>query len=97
MSNEGTQLQMQQIAMKMEENIKETELTTTIFSEIEGAIQRLSSEVYAFSTVANQIGEDTSSIDRTMNEFAAVLEQASASLEEVSATVQSQTERKCSA
>ncbi|MCI1589198.1 methyl-accepting chemotaxis protein [Heyndrickxia oleronia] len=38
MSNEGTQLQMQQIAMKMEENIKETELTTTIFSEIEGAI-----------------------------------------------------------
>ncbi|MBU5214190.1 methyl-accepting chemotaxis protein [Heyndrickxia oleronia] len=93
MSNEGTQLQMQQIAMKMEENIKETELTTTIFSEIEGAIQRLSSEVYAFSTVANQIGEDTSSIDRTMNEFAAVLEQASASLEEVSATVQSQTER----
>lgn len=93
MSNEGTQLQMQQIAMKMEENIKETELTTTIFSEIEGAIRRLSSEVYAFSTVANQIGEDTSSIDRTMNEFAAVLEQASASLEEVSATVQSQTER----
>lgn len=93
MSNEGTQLQMQQIAMKMEENIKETELTNTIFSEIEGAIQRLSSEVYAFSTVANQIGEDTSSIDRTMNEFAAVLEQASASLEEVSATVQSQTER----
>ncbi|GIN39985.1 methyl-accepting chemotaxis protein [Heyndrickxia oleronia] len=93
MSNEGTQLQMQQIAMKMEENIKETELTTTIFSEIEGAIQRLSSEVYAFSTVANQIGEDTSSIDRTMNEFATVLEQASASLEEVSATVQSQTER----
>lgn len=93
MSNEGTQLQMQRIAMKMEENIKETELTTTIFSEIEGAIQRLSSEVYAFSTVANQIGEDTSSIDRTMNEFAAVLEQASASLEEVSATVQSQTER----
>ena len=93
MSNEGTQLQMQQIAMQMEEKIKETELTTTIFSEIEGAIQRLSSEVYAFSTVANQIGEDTSSIDRTMNEFAAVLEQASASLEEVSATVQSQTER----
>lgn len=93
MSNEGTQLQMQQIAMKMEENIKETELTTTIFSEIEGAIQRLSSEVYAFSTVANQIGEDTSSIDQTMNEFAAVLEQASASLDEVSATVQSQTER----
>lgn len=86
--NEETEEQMAMIAEQMEENMKVTENTATIFYDIDTSMKNLTSMIHSFEHLAKQIGADTHSIETSVNEFAAVLEQSTASLEEITATVQ---------
>ncbi|MBO8155507.1 MAG: hypothetical protein H0Z32_03505 [Bacillaceae bacterium] len=86
--NEETQEQMASIADQMEENMKLTEDTSTIFYEIDASMKNLTSQIHSFESMAREIGSDTDSIEHAVNEFAAILEQTTASLEEITATVQ---------
>ncbi|HYK75247.1 MAG TPA: methyl-accepting chemotaxis protein, partial [Pseudoneobacillus sp.] len=93
-NNRETQEQMNLIASKMDGNIQGTMKNHTIFESIKHSIEQLQKEMQSFETVAQGIDKDTGSIEVAVNEFASILEQASASLEEISATVQSQTDNK---
>lgn len=94
LNNVETQDQMNNVASKMDENIEGTKKNQSIFESIQNTIQQLKQEVDAFETVAKNIDQETGSIEGAVNEFASILEQTSASLEEISATVQSQTNNK---
>ncbi|WP_047980214.1 methyl-accepting chemotaxis protein [Ornithinibacillus contaminans] len=93
-NNLETQEQMTVVASKMDENIDGTEKNQSIFESIQTSITQLKEQVHAFGSVASTIDQETGSIEGAVNDFAAILEQASASLEEISATVQSQTENR---
>ncbi|WP_442596083.1 methyl-accepting chemotaxis protein [Neobacillus sp. D3-1R] len=93
-NNRETQEQMNFVANKMDENIEGTMKNHTIFESIKHSIEKLQNEMDSFGTVAKSIDKDTGSIEVAVNEFASILEEASASLEEISATVQSQTDNK---
>ncbi|WP_161993085.1 MULTISPECIES: methyl-accepting chemotaxis protein [Sediminibacillus] len=93
-NNLDTQDQMSNVASKMDENIEGTIKNKAIFESIEKSIANLKQEIHSFSTVAKKIDQETGSIEGAVSEFASILQQASASLEEISATVQSQTENK---
>lgn len=93
-NNVETQDQMNTVARKMDENIEGTRKNQSIFDSIQASIVRLKEEVNSFGTLAKNIDQETVSIERAVNEFASLLQQASASLEEISATVQSQTNYK---
>ncbi|MCT2535680.1 methyl-accepting chemotaxis protein [Aquibacillus koreensis] len=92
-SNDKSQIQMTSIAKEMDENIRETEETTSIFENINHAIQNLGEEMKQFKVLAINIGEDTSAIEIAINEFAAVVEEATATIEEISASVQHHTDQ----
>ncbi|WP_026909102.1 methyl-accepting chemotaxis protein [Paucisalibacillus globulus] len=94
LNNLETQGQMNVVASKMDENIEGTMKNQNIFESIQKSIIQLNGEVQSFETVAHNINKETGSIEGAVNEFAAILEEASASLEEISATVQTQTNNK---
>ncbi|WP_405099316.1 methyl-accepting chemotaxis protein [Oceanobacillus sp. FSL H7-0719] len=93
-NNEETQNQMKMVSSSMDENIKETMRNRSIFQSIQDSITQLHKEIQTFTTTAGSIDQDTRSIEETINEFASVLEQTTASLEEISASIQIQTENK---
>ncbi|MBP2241733.1 methyl-accepting chemotaxis protein [Cytobacillus eiseniae] len=93
-NNRETQNQMNIVSSKMEENIHGTEKNESIFESIQISIQQLQQEIQTFGDVAKNIDQESGAIEIAVNEFASILEEASASLEEISATVQSQTNNK---
>jgi methyl-accepting chemotaxis protein len=93
-NNHETQNQMNIVSSKMDENIRGTAKNQSIFESIQYSIQHLQKEIQSFGEVAKHIDQETGAIEVAVNEFASILEEASASLEEISATVQSQTTNK---
>ena len=93
-NNRETQEQMNIVSSTMDDNIKETVRNRSIFQTIQDSINKLQQEIQTFTTAAGSINQDTKSIEATINEFASVLQQTTASLEEISASIQIQTENK---
>ncbi|MFS0671665.1 methyl-accepting chemotaxis protein [Ornithinibacillus sp. 179-J 7C1 HS] len=93
-NNIETQEQMNTVGSKMDENIEGTKKNQSIFESIQKSIVKLKEEVNSFGTLAKNIDQETVSIETAITEFASILELSSASLEEISATVQSQTNNK---
>ncbi|WP_180968215.1 methyl-accepting chemotaxis protein [Cytobacillus massiliigabonensis] len=93
-NNRETQNQMNLVSSKMDENIQGTVKNQSIFESIQHSIQHLQQEIQSFRGVAKNIDQETDAIEVAVNEFASILEEASSSLEEISATVQSQTDNK---
>ncbi|MFD1849596.1 methyl-accepting chemotaxis protein [Oceanobacillus bengalensis] len=93
-NNLETQEQMNVVSTKMDENIEDTIRNRTIFQSIQDSINQLQQEIQAFAIVAGSIDQDAGNIKAAVNDFASVLQQASASLEEISAGIQLQTENK---
>ncbi|WP_088104170.1 methyl-accepting chemotaxis protein [Halalkalibacter urbisdiaboli] len=85
-----TQNQMKTIADEMKTNINTTHKTKEAFQHIDFAVESLMNEFKAFSTIAGQIGSDSNQIEQSVTEFASIIEQTTASLQEVSSTVQLQ-------
>lgn len=93
-NNQETQEQMNIVSSTMDDNIKETVRNRSIFQTIQDSINKLQQEIQTFTTAAGSINQDTRSVEATINEFASVLQQTTASLEEISASIQIQTENK---
>jgi methyl-accepting chemotaxis protein len=93
-NNQETQTQMDTVSERMDENIDGTLKNRTIFQTIQDSIIQLQQEIQTFTLVAGSIDNDTGNIEKAVNEFASVVEEASASLVEISASVQKQTENK---
>ncbi|MCF6136491.1 methyl-accepting chemotaxis protein [Pseudalkalibacillus berkeleyi] len=90
-SNGRTQKQMKSIANEMEENIRETEQTKVIFEDINGSVQMLNKEMNEFQSLATHVSKDTRDVESSVNDFAAVIEESTATTEEISASIQQQT------
>lgn len=90
-SNERSQSQMVTIEEQTDENIRETEATSVIFTEINHSIQALNNDMNEFQAIATHVSQDTNKIEQSVNEFAAVIEEATATIEEVSASIYEQT------
>ncbi len=90
-SNGRTQKQMKNIGGEMEENIRGTEATREIFENINRAVQSLNSEMKDFQTIATHVRKDTLDVENSVNEFAAVVEQSTATTEEISASIEQHT------
>ncbi|WP_349409890.1 methyl-accepting chemotaxis protein [Pseudalkalibacillus sp. SCS-8] len=92
-SNGRTQAQMKSIAVEMEENIRETEETSKVFKDINESVRLLKGEMGEFQTVAGHVSKDMSDVEGAVNNFAAVLEESTATTEEISASIHQHTEQ----
>lgn len=92
-STEKTEGQMQGIGVEMEENISISQQTKAIFQGIDKHIQNLQQEIISFEKLATDIGQDTEKIERSVNDFASVLQETTAAIEEITATVHNQNEK----
>ncbi|KAA0547469.1 hypothetical protein FZW96_11460 [Bacillus sp. BGMRC 2118] len=92
-STEKTQEQMQDIGVEMEGNISISQQTKSIFQGIDTHIQSLQQEIISFEKLATEIGQDTDRVDRSVNDFASVLQETTAAIEQITATVQNQNEK----
>ncbi len=79
--------QMNQVASQMEESTQLTGDTRDAFTSISSSVGQLTEMVSDFEQVALTIRSSSSNIERESQSFAAVSEQSSATLEELSATV----------
>lgn len=90
-SNGRTQKQMKSIGTEMEENIRETEATRVIFEDINEAVQMLNKEMNDFQSIAAHVSKDTMDVENSVNEFAAVIQESTATTEEISASIEQHT------
>ena len=86
--------QMKAVSDKMVVTSQGTERNHEIFDSIQSSIYQLQKDVQAFSQVSSVIDKDTEKMSIAMNEFATIIAESSASLEEITATVQEQTVNK---
>ncbi|KMK75640.1 methyl-accepting chemotaxis protein [Alkalihalobacillus pseudalcaliphilus] len=93
-NNQMTQKQMKAVSDKMVVTSQGTERNHEIFDSIQSSIYQLQKDVQAFSQVSSVIDKDTEKMSIAMNEFATIIAESSASLEEITATVQEQTVNK---
>ncbi|MBM6617742.1 hypothetical protein JR050_08685 [Bacillus sp. RD4P76] len=92
-STEKTQGQMQDIGVEMEGNISISQQTKAIFQGIDTHIKSLQQEIISFEKLATEIGQDTDKVERSVNDFASVLQETTAAIEQITATVQNQDEK----
>ncbi|QHE51658.1 methyl-accepting chemotaxis protein [Pontibacillus sp. HMF3514] len=90
-SNDKSQTQMSSIATQMDENIRETDATKVIFDDIYESIQTLNQDMTDVQNIAAQVNKETQNVEISVNEFAAVIEQSTASTEEISASIDQHT------
>ncbi len=82
-----TQTIMIRNADQMEDNVETAEGMKQSFITINKSVENLKTSASQFSDITNRIRSTSTSIDTAIVEFAAVLEQSTASLEEISATL----------
>lgn len=85
-----TQKQMAENAEKMDESVKLTKDTKGVFTVIEDTVSELNEAVKHFEKISNQIGNSSVSIETSVSEFAAIIEQTTASLQEITASIENQ-------
>ncbi|WP_425388884.1 methyl-accepting chemotaxis protein [Bacillus marinisedimentorum] len=82
-----TQAIMTRNADQMEDNVETAEGMKQSFITINHSVENLKTNAGQFANITDRIRSTSKSIDTAIVEFAAVLEQSTASLEEISATL----------
>ncbi|QOR66237.1 hypothetical protein IM538_21140 [Cytobacillus suaedae] len=89
--NESTKiskLQMEENAKKMVESVDLTKQTMDAFSRINKTVNDLNSTVEHFEEITSVIGSSSKAIETSVGDFAAIIEETTASLEEISASLE---------
>lgn len=85
-----TRQQMTENSEQMEQSAQMTKETKDAFTTIHQSVQELQAKIENFHKQAYKIGEDSTSIRTAVSEFSSIIEQTTATLEELSATVENQ-------
>ncbi|MCA1030689.1 methyl-accepting chemotaxis protein [Bacillus timonensis] len=88
-----TQNNVKQTASMMESNFDLVKQTKASFENISHSINLLKTHILEFDELTSTIHHSSESIGSAVNDFSAVIEQSSATLEEVSSSVELQTEQ----
>jgi len=88
--SETTQKQMSDNSEKMEESVQFTSEVKQIFSSITEKVHQLSQSSKSFEDLSKQVHHSSKFIETAVNEFAAIIEETTASLEEMASTIESQ-------
>lgn len=75
------------------ENLDKTKQVNEAFNELATYLEEINHQFTKFETVASEVERDSINVDEATNEFAALIEQSSASLEEMSATIETLNEQ----
>ncbi len=89
--NESTKIskiQMEENAKKMVESVDLTKQTMDAFSRIDKTVNDLNSTVEHFEEITSVIGSSSKAIETSVGDFAAIIEETTASLEEISASLE---------
>lgn len=70
------------------ENLDKTKLVTGAFQELFGHLNEMNTKLEDFKHVADRVKENSTTVDDATNDLAAIIEETSASLEEMAATVE---------
>ena len=85
-----TQKQMSENAQKMDESVRLTNDTKGVFTVIDDTVAELNEAVQHFEKISKQIGDSSVCIERSVNEFAAIIEETTASLGEITSSIENQ-------
>ncbi|TFB14074.1 hypothetical protein E3U55_14945 [Filobacillus milosensis] len=91
-TNDETDAQMNTISSKLENNIVTINDNHQLFEQFQNQANTLLLQLDNFTKIANQANDNTRTVEETISEFTYLTEQSTASIEEISATVQQQTD-----
>lgn len=85
---EESRIQMEANATQMTESMTMTTRTLDSFNHISQSVEQLRVELTQFNQLTEEIGISSHAIDRSVADFASVLEESTASLQEISASLE---------
>lgn len=85
-----SQKQMEENARRMDDSMKLTNETKTVFTVIDETVHQLNQTAAGFGSLSEHIRSSSQSIESSVNDFAAIIEETTASLEEISASIETQ-------
>ncbi len=89
-ANEKTENQILHIDQQMKENIQSITKNSERFSAFSLNASQLMEQIQNFKQLADRVNQHSHMIEDTMNDFSSTVQQSTASVEEISATVQNQ-------
>lgn len=89
-SNETTDRQIHDIDKQMKEHIESITENSELFGSFSENANTLMDQMKSFRQLADEVNDHARLIEDSMNDFSSTVEQSTASVEEISATVQNQ-------
>ncbi|MEQ6376552.1 methyl-accepting chemotaxis protein [Bacillaceae bacterium S4-13-56] len=86
-SNKQAITQMEESRKNIDRGIGVSNDVTSYFHQLSGTMEKLSEELKHFTVLADKVKTQTSIVENSTNDFAVIIEEATASLEEMNATV----------
>nr|WP_277350508.1 methyl-accepting chemotaxis protein [Bacillus sp. RO2] len=89
--NESTitsQKLMSDNAGKMKESVDMTKQTISVFEKIDHTVKGLNEAVQQFEQITSNIGQSSTTIESSVSDFASIMEETTASLQEIAAAIE---------
>ncbi|MCA1031455.1 methyl-accepting chemotaxis protein [Bacillus timonensis] len=87
-STMSSQELMSDNAVKMDESVQMTKETMSVFEKIDQTVKELNEAVQQFEKITATIGSSSQSIETSVGDFAAIIEETTASLQEIAASIE---------
>ncbi|WP_246944701.1 methyl-accepting chemotaxis protein [Bacillus pinisoli] len=87
-----SQQQMSENAANMTDSVALTQETLDVFADINEAVHHLNTTFKEYEAITASISNSSTTIETTISEFAAIIEETTASLEEISASIENHNE-----
>lgn len=92
MYNAEAQNNMQSSSLSLQQSVDSTHEVNSTFIQLDEILKKLNQQFKEFEGLSGEVGENSKHVEFSTNEFAAIIEQASASLQQVSASIETMTE-----
>lgn len=86
-SNKQAITQMDASQKNIDKGVQVSNDVTSYFNQLSDTMEKLSEELNHFTVLADKVKTQTSNVENSTNDFAVIIEEATASLEEMNATV----------
>ncbi len=91
-SNELAQKNMKTSSSSLLKSVQSANEVSTTFSELNVMLKSINGKFIEFAKLAGVVGKNSEEVESSTNEFAALIEQATASLQQVGASIETLTE-----
>ncbi|WP_396021263.1 methyl-accepting chemotaxis protein [Bacillus sp. S/N-304-OC-R1] len=88
-SNESAQVNMQISIDTLSENVDSTKEVTATFSELDHMLESLNQQFLKFDGYSKEVMRNSENVETSTTEFAAIIEEATASLQQINASIES--------